>query len=113
MLWVTACIHFFSLTSSPPPASFQASQGVYEDNSGPEMRLLLQKMSDDEGWPLTVVVAQTGIIPDDKGMFCPEPEPELCPELVDVTDVAYAICLQRPLLNRCQPGVTRESQLWT
>jgi hypothetical protein len=46
----------------------QASQGVYEDNSGPEMSKLLSQMSDDEAWPLTVVITQTGVIPDEKGV---------------------------------------------
>jgi hypothetical protein len=48
---------------------WQASQGVYEDNSGPEMSKLLQKMSDDESWPLTVEISCAGIVPDEKGML--------------------------------------------
>mmetsp|Transcript_17490 Transcript_17490/g.29317 ORF Transcript_17490/g.29317 Transcript_17490/m.29317 type:complete len:659 (-) Transcript_17490:150-2126(-) len=46
--------------------SDRASQGVYEDNSGPEMNKLLQKMSDDESWPLTVDISCVGIVPDEK-----------------------------------------------
>ena len=33
------------------------------------MRALLQKMSDDESWPLTVEFKQSDIVPDDKGVF--------------------------------------------
>ena len=45
----------------------QAHQGVYADESGPEMARLLSSMSEDASWPLTVRIAHTAIVPDDNG----------------------------------------------
>ena len=45
----------------------QASKGIYPDESGPCMARLLQSMSDDAEWPLTVRVDATAIVPDEPG----------------------------------------------
>ena len=49
----------------------QASSGVYEDKSGPEMARLVLAMPDSllekSDWPCGVAIAATGIVPDDTG----------------------------------------------
>jgi hypothetical protein len=47
--------------------SDRASQGVYADESGPEMARLLGVMSADADWPLTINVVSSAIVPDDAG----------------------------------------------
>lgn len=47
---------------------WQAHQGVYADESGPEMARLLTAMSEDESWPLTVRIVHTAIVPDERGV---------------------------------------------
>jgi len=48
--------------------SDRASQGVYSDESGPEIVKLLKKMNEEEGFPLTMTVVQTKIVPDEPGI---------------------------------------------
>lgn len=46
--------------------SDRAHQGVYRDESGPEMEKLLKDMSDDPAWPVSIRVACTAVVPDER-----------------------------------------------
>ena len=61
----------------------QASDGVYEDQSGPEMARLVAAMpSMTQGscapWPCAVQVVATGLVPDDPGGWTVEPISAYC-----------------------------------
>ena len=45
----------------------KASQGVYADESGPEMQKMLLALSISSNWPLVVQVQHSAVVPDDAG----------------------------------------------
>jgi hypothetical protein len=45
----------------------QASQGIYADDSGPEMKKMLLALSSSSKWPLDPIVECTAVVPDDPG----------------------------------------------
>ena len=47
---------------------WQASAGVYSDESGPQMVKLMRAMSADPAWPLECVEVATALVADDPGM---------------------------------------------
>ena len=47
--------------------AIKASQGVYADESGPEMRKMLLALSVSSNWPLETIVEQSAVVPDDPG----------------------------------------------
>ena len=46
---------------------FQASMGIYTDESGPEMKKMLESLSNSSKWPLEPLVVCSAVVPDDSG----------------------------------------------
>lgn len=47
--------------------SDRAYQGVYSDESGPELIKQLKNMESDPSWPLSITIKNTTIVPDERG----------------------------------------------
>jgi len=56
--WRTISVGLLSISD-------RASRGVYEDKSIPELTKQLKDMSEEEGFPLTFVIKNTAIVPDE------------------------------------------------
>eukprot|EP01035_Chromulina_nebulosa_P021648 gene21648-28012_t len=71
--------------------SDRAYEGVYKDESGPEVSRLLDNMSQSNDWPLVTNTVYTSIVPDDIGFGTRD----LTPEAI------------KPLLHRESPGISQ------
>jgi hypothetical protein len=49
--------------------SDRASAGIYKDESGPEMAKLLENMNSSKDFSLTIVIAETQLVPDNPGVL--------------------------------------------
>jgi hypothetical protein len=49
--------------------SDRASAGIYKDESGPEMAKLLENMNSSKDFSLTIVIAETQLVPDNPGIL--------------------------------------------
>lgn len=41
--------------------------GIYSDESGPEMKKMLESLSNSSKWPLEPLVVCSAVVPDDSG----------------------------------------------